>query len=301
MENPNFKSSTLILGSSFFKEYVLLGELLKVNDKINLNEFDNYISTSTCSIIILLLSIGKTVPEIIYFFYESDFLINMNQLLKERCSDELSEELSEELNGELRNQLISRSNDELNSGSNSNINSKYDCLGIKAKLIDYIESEISIVPTLEQLYLMTGKNITFLCEKNGDLVEISHINYPNLLCTEAVIFSLTIPSIYEQPQFLTIYKGFCDCTHRVPLALKYATNSDLVVSAYLYFSNEKSNNITEDLLKKLINSKIERINKKYGKNSYKFCSTIPDFNIEGEDVDIIKNDILVGYSTFREV
>lgn len=268
MNNQTNYCNTLVLGSSFFKEYILLGGLLHIKDKINLNEFDNYVSSSTSSIIILLLSIGTSVTDIIYFFYTSDFLVNMSNLIKD--------------------------------GYECN----YDSLNIKAKLIDFVEKEISIVPTMEQLYLMTGKNLSFMCEKDGEIIEISHKNYPNLLCTEAIILSLTVPFVYEQPQFLTMYKGFCDCSHRLPLPIKNIENSEFTVSIHLEFSQEKSENICEDLLKNLINSKIERVISKFGQKNYKYCSTIyrnsHPYSREDNTTDLIKEDISNGYLTFRE-
>lgn len=252
-------SNTLILGSPFFKEYILLGELLKVNKIYNLNDFEYYFSTSSSSIIIFLLSINKSIFEIIHFFYISDFFINLDHILNNQKLD------------------------------------VYNIINIKSKLTKYIENEFYIVPTMEQLFLMTGKTISFTCEdEDGEIIEISHYNYPNLSCIDAMILSLICKGIYEKPNFLQL-DDLKDCSFNLPLKIKCSPKSELVVCVYLKFSSEPIGQFFYDSMQIKINHEIDKIVNGY-KNIKLFHSKIYTNSFKNlEFIEIMKQDIKNGY------
>ena len=212
---------TLVLGSSFYNEFVLLGSLLALDEKINLKNITNYVSVSTSSIISLLLNLDFTINEIILFFYENKLLINLYDLMTNKYEK------------------------------------NFQSLKIKTKLSSLIETKIRVIPTMYELYLLTGKKIYFLVHNNENIDFISYETMPNLTCIDAILYSINSNKIYEIPPSI-LTEDLYDATLLNPFPIDFIEESDKAIGLYIKPNLELKDN-KDITIQKLINYKLDSL------------------------------------------
>lgn len=165
---------TLVLGGASVKALYVIGALEYLNSKDKLKNIENYIGTSSGSIICLLLVLNITPLEIII----------------ESCVNELFTSID-------------------NLGFFNFLKKKgyisFD--QIKEKLEFLIIKKMGYVPTLKELYNITKKNLIFITYNLTDecQVEVSHKNFPDLKVSDAAQMSSNIPLLFQEFK----YRGKC--------------------------------------------------------------------------------------------
>lgn len=231
-------SKSLVLSSAFLQDYAYLGGLLSIEEDLNLNDFDEYVCVSTSSIYALLLSLGFTGWDISQFVYKNDFFTNIATLENRIDQDD-----------EIR------------------------ALKIKAALDELIKEKMGIIPTLCQLYYLTGKKIQFLVQKNDGIRLINEETYPNLICTEAIMICIHIPTIFQLPRMVTIYDDLYDCSLKCPCPIQYTTCEE-IVCYYLKFSIHSFD--IYSVTKSVLNDKVQKEKKNYENTFYIYTLTEAD-------------------------
>ena len=161
--------TVLVLGPGGMKGILELGALLKLEKSGILANVNTYVGCSVGSIISLLLVCGYKVEEI----------------LKEAIVISIFDLMSIDI---------------------SNMVNSMGILGtdkIKDKLSSMVKAKCGYVPTLEKLWLQTGKilTVTTYNVSCSNVEVINRDNNPDLSCIHAVMLSCNIPIICQQLQF----------------------------------------------------------------------------------------------------
>lgn len=173
MESP---PDTLVLGPGGIKGILILGALKELEFSSLLSEIKRYIGVSVGSIICLLLICKYSVNEILYetinipnFFYDFIHLLNLKDLGK------IIKE-SVENRGLINNKILFE------------------------KLESMVTKKYGFVPTLKQLFSITKEELICVAlDISKDKTEyISHENFPDLNCIQAVMASINIPFVFQK-------------------------------------------------------------------------------------------------------
>jgi hypothetical protein len=264
----------LSLSSSLFREYEMIGALIKMEEDNLIDNVDIYAGVSTSSIIALLLAIGCTTKDIANFIITEKIYIDPTYLFSINSIEE-----------------------------NENL------IEIKIKLMNFVEEKCGFVPSICQLYLLNQKYfVTAAIDKNtNNIVYISPSTTPNTSCVDAVIFSMKIPYIYQQEEFLDIYKHLHDSTINIPMIIdffKKKNNPYEIISLSPFYethypvSNMKIN--LENILLNYLNHNLQTIIKK----SNHYC-THYQYNVSYfksyESIDkFIPRSIINGYMSVKK-
>lgn len=160
-----WKPEIIVLSGGGVKGFLELGVLEYLEENNLLDSVTEYVGVSVGAIISLLLVVGYTPKEIMIKAVDINLFVNpitFFHCLKEHMG------------------LFS---------SNS----------IRKELEDSIIEKLGISPTLEQLYLMTGKELVIV-SYNLDLERsehFSHLTEPKILAIDAAMMSMNIPLFFE--------------------------------------------------------------------------------------------------------
>lgn len=246
---------TLVLGSSFYNEFILLGSILALDEKIDLNGIKSYVSVSTSSIISLLLSLDFKLYDIITFFHKNKIFISLSDIIENK------------------------------------IENKFQTLKIKAKLSELIMSKINIIPTMHELYVMTGKKLYFLVQKDNELDFISFESTPSMKCIDAILHSICSVGLYTIPNST---QELFDATLQNPFPIEFLEEKDKSVGIYLHPQLQLTSN-KDIIIQTLINSKLNDI---VSKNVY--CQIYQSKIFTRKDKDFIQ-DLIDGYLNFKSI
>lgn len=88
----------------------------------------------------------------------------------------------------------------------------YDKSRLEQPLIDLARNKLGYVPTLEQLYQYSGRELHAVtyCGETRRKVILNRHEFPNMLCTDAVVCSALVPLLLSKKQYqgLTYYDGY---------------------------------------------------------------------------------------------
>jgi predicted acylesterase/phospholipase RssA len=164
-DSLSWDPTVLILGPGGIRGFLELGALLLFEKERYLERINKYVGVSVGAIISLLLVAGCSVTEII-----SD-AVDVNIFQDISCINPTE---SKQKMGIISNRHI------------------------QERLIKRMESKFGIIPTMEQLYLITGKILTCV-SLNIDTEKVEYINkdtYPTICCVDAVLMSMNIPFLF---------------------------------------------------------------------------------------------------------
>ncbi|PCJ29241.1 MAG: hypothetical protein COA94_02160 [Rickettsiales bacterium] len=160
-----WEPTVLVLGSGGMKGFMEIGALVYMSKIGKLNKIDTYVGCSIGAVICLLRICDYDYTEIMKIAYNVDVskFININ------------------LNTIVENMGLINSND------------------VVSKLETLVESQYGMVPTLEQLYITTGKILTIVTYNmtKSRTEFISRDNMPDISCVDAVMLSCNIPFIFQ--------------------------------------------------------------------------------------------------------
>lgn len=175
-DNDIWLPETIVLGPGGIKGYMQLGALKYMYDNHLLDNVKAWVGCSIGSIISLLMQVGFTPNEII--FWSTDV-----EILNDSSSIKIAEIIK-------------------NVGVISNAD-------IKRTLIEMIESKLGMVPSLEQLYCITGYEFTIVTVRIispiTKTVYITRKTNPYLSCVDAVLLSSNIPYVFHRMSFNGYY------------------------------------------------------------------------------------------------
>lgn len=165
MREKNYK--TLVLSGNSTNAVVSLGALQYIYEKLYLKNIQTYVAVSSGTIISVLLSIGYSPIEIISYI----------------CFEQAYKNLP---SFSLLNTLLSGQ-------------SSISFLPIRERIEQMIKTQISHVPTLEELFVKTQKTLVFTVYNLTDHRReyISHTTHPNLQVIDAIHMSCNFPIIFE--------------------------------------------------------------------------------------------------------
>ena len=160
-----WRPKVLLLGPGGVKGFLLLGSLLFLEKVKFLKDVKKVVGISVGSMAGLLYITGYTITEILEFAI-------MTQIIDISTIDVI--------NIMKKNGLVSHES-------------------FRKRLRDKITEKYGFVPTLKQLYLMTGYEFEVVVTNlDKDTTEyFSHITEPDLCCVEAVLMSISIPLIFQ--------------------------------------------------------------------------------------------------------
>lgn len=156
----------LVLGSGGYKGFSIMGFLVPLDDEKILSKIDTYCGVSVGSLISLLLAIGYSPREIIIHIIDLDLFKN--------CDISIVNII--EYSGLMSNNVL------------------------REKISRLVVQKLGTIPSLYDLYLMTGKsyisttfNVTdSKCEMMGPFT------HPTVSCVDATLYSMNIPFIFYQ-------------------------------------------------------------------------------------------------------
>lgn len=165
MKEKNYK--TLVLSGNSTNAVVSLGALQYIYEKLYLKNIQTYVAVSSGTIISVLLSIGYSPIEIISYI----------------CFEQAYKNLP---SFNLLNTLLSGQ-------------SSISFLPIRERIEQMIKTQISHIPTLEELFVKTQKTLVFTVYNLTDHRReyISHTTHPNLQVIDAIHMSCNFPIIFE--------------------------------------------------------------------------------------------------------
>jgi predicted acylesterase/phospholipase RssA len=165
--------TTVILGGGGVRGFLELGVLAYMEDKGLLQGIKTYVGVSVGSIISLLLLSGYSVKEIVIKSTEINLLCGLDSLTELLQTREKMGLLSSE--------------------------------PVRRVLRESLIKKFGIVPTLRQLYLMTGLKFVSVAYNLDDRrsVHFSYENEPDMSCIAAVLLSMNIPLVFHMAK----YKG----------------------------------------------------------------------------------------------
>ena len=201
-----WKPTIILAGPSGAKMFYFTGVMKRLYEEPNfLSDVKHFAGVSAGSAMTLLLVIGYTIDEII------DLCMDLT-IIDDLATINLDE--AREKFGLIKNQTMEK------------------------KLSDAIVRKIGFIPTMQQLYCITGLNwtaVTFNVEK----VEAQFLNretQPNLSVLEAVMMSSAVPILIQPRQYQGEY--FFDGAVTAPLPTLHFDHSGNKVLA-LYISSEE--------------------------------------------------------------
>jgi predicted acylesterase/phospholipase RssA len=194
------KYEDLILSGGSVRGYYQLGVLYKHEEEIS--SVTRYVGTSVGAIISLLLVCGYTVNEIM------------------RAALDVKWNLPSSMEGVIQ--------------TLSEFMSHYGLLSANPyieKLESMLTSKYGYIPTLKQLYELTGKELLIVtsCVTRHEMVVLSRVTHPDLPCTLAVDMSSRIPLIFSPIEYqneLYIDGGVCD---HFPIRMRNKHNKTLAI------------------------------------------------------------------------
>ena len=214
--NMEEKPTHIVLGPGGVKGFYMLGTLHKLYDVGYLSEVKRYSGSSVGAIISLLMVCGYSPVEILTVGADARIFQGFFQV---DVADRISEMRS-------------------NFGITSNI-------AIRNKLSDAVISKLGMVPTLKQLYMMTG--IDFVTTSynitKSKPVRFNHLSHPNMSAITAVLFSANIPLlfyklVYEEDTYID--GGFCD-----PMPIGEDDDRTLGIYVQVSASGQVNNSLSE--------------------------------------------------------
>lgn len=161
----------LVVGPGGMKVFLELGALLELEREGFLVHIKKFIGCSIGSLVSLLLVSGYNVLQVI-----NDFL-----------------------NEDIFNYII----DKLDLDKIYNSTGLIDPSKIKEKISSKLLSKFTFIPSLQQLYLATGRGLYCVAYNiTRDTVDIfSHETTPECSCVDAVLFSMNIPGLFYQMRY----------------------------------------------------------------------------------------------------
>lgn len=160
--------TTLVIGPGGNKGFAYLGQLVYLESKGHLKDIKNYAGVSVGSVITLLMCCGYSLWEIVDEAGRVD-LVNFGSM-----------------NG---------------IGDMIKTFSLFNRQHLEVLLEKVIKKKLNMVPTLQQLYEMTGKEYmavsTCVEDVNTYPVYINRHRFPNMRCDQAAIMSSCIPVIFQ--------------------------------------------------------------------------------------------------------
>lgn len=211
------KPKKIIIGSCGKNGLQLLGWLCYLEDKGILDDIETYCGVSISSIICLLLICGYKIREIINVLIE---LKIFNDIIYNESNEIISNE------------------------------------PIRRKVNELVINKIGNIPSLYNLYIMTGKYLitsTFnVTDNKGEL--INPTDYSNISCVDACLFSLNDPFMHQ-----IIYNGktYIDGSVSNPFpinSLDDGTNN--ILGIYIMYSFDFNKDIIQKSMKKDCNKKL---------------------------------------------
>ena len=170
--SPSWKPQILVLGPGGSKGYLELGSILYLEKSNYLTSITKYVGCSAGAIISLLLICGYSSIEIMACLVETSFLGFFDNFSLKNVIDNVG--------------LISNK-------------------PIKDILSKMIRRKYGIVPTMEKLYLCTGKELYIVSVRlerpEPKTYYISKDTDPHLSCVDAVLLSSNIPFIFHQIRY----------------------------------------------------------------------------------------------------
>lgn len=264
----------LSLSSSLFREYDMIGALIRMEEDKLIDNIDIYAGVSTSSVIALLLAIGCSVKDIANFIITEKIYVDPTCLF-----------------------------------SVNNIEENENLIEIKIKLMTFVEEKCGFIPSIFQLYLLNQKFfVTTAVDKNtNSIVYISPATTPNTSCIDAVIFSMKIPFIYQQEECLDIYKHLHDSSIYIPMIIdyfKFDDNSYNIIGLSPNYETKKPvSNIKinlENILLTYLNHTLQTIIKKSNKYCTHYQYNVPYFNTYESIDKFIPRSIINGYETIKK-
>lgn len=171
--------TNLVLGPGGVKGFLIIGALKVLHKEGLLANIKRYIGVSVGSIISLLLVCGYNVDEILYE------ALNMPNLLSDFDAVSSFKGITKITKESIQNGgLVS--------------NSK-----IQDKLEELVTRKYGMVPTMKQLYDITGDEyVSVTLNISKDKTEyLSYTNSPNLQCTSAALMSINIPVVFQKLKY----------------------------------------------------------------------------------------------------
>ncbi|AYV86281.1 MAG: patatin-like phospholipase [Solumvirus sp.] len=164
---PGFKPKVLILGAGGIKGFFELGALFYLEQIKHIKNVNTFIGISIGAVISLLMVCGCEIKEIITHAVDTEIFQDFKNI-----------------------DMITILN---NTGITSNEK-------IKKKISQIVHSKFGFVPTLSQLYQMTGKTLISVTN-NLTLRKAEYFSYltePNMSCVDSVMYSINIPGVFHK-------------------------------------------------------------------------------------------------------
>ena len=233
---------TLVIGSSFYNEFNLLGSLLALDEIYNLKNIKTYVSNSTSCIVSLLMSLEIPIYEIASFFNKNSIFYKNEDIIS------------------------------------NNIENRFQLLKIKTMLEEFIINKIKLIPKMYQLYTITGKKLYFMIQDQDENLDFfSYDSTPDMNCVDALLYSINSKNIYEIPNSI-LPGNFYDSSILNPFPLDFIEDIESAIGLFTKFEIE-SNDQKENLIVKLLNSRTKDISNRNTKHKiYNLNVKIYGFN-----------------------
>ena len=238
----------LVLGPGDYQCLLQLGVCLYLDHREYLNNIHYYIGVDSGAILSLLLNIGLKPVEIVI------------ELLK-------FEPLQQDFNP-------------------SNLIFKHGMLGqedIIYFLNDIVKHKLGYVPTLEQLYNITRKEVCFVAsQKNGEAKYVTYKNEPKLSCVNAAVMAYSKPLIFARIKFRNdeYIGGILDD----PYPVNYYNDGNRRILGIFASPKYHSNNKLLEYLNDIVLRPILHIFKLVAENSGENCDHI---YISSDKIDLL--------------
>lgn len=170
--NGNKDHDVLVIGPGGFKGFIMLGSLLYLEECLLLETIKTFVGVSVGSVLCLLLVSGYSPKDIIEESFGLDFMEDFLSINLTFIKD--------------------------NHGLISNTK-------IKERLSDLVEQKFGCVPSMNELYQMTGLELSCITLNLSQhkTIEINRHTEPDMSCIEAVMMSMNIPLVFYKIK----YKG----------------------------------------------------------------------------------------------
>lgn len=210
--------TTLVIGPGGNKGYTYLGQLLYLSNKGYLNRIDKYIGVSVGSVISLLMCCGYTTLEIVTEAQK----VNIIDI---ECINSPGDIL--------RNFSI------------------FSQEKLEKQLVEVVEKKLKSVPTLQELYTLTGKEYisvaTCVSDKMPYPEYISYKNFPNMSCVKAAMFSSCIPIVFSPCEYND--KSYVDggISNPYPIDLCFKEDRNVIALSLLSYPSSSNQYILQCL------------------------------------------------------
>lgn len=165
-EDNKWYPRVLVLGSGGYKGFSIMGFLVPLEDDKILSKIDTYCGVSVGALISLLLSIGYSSREIIIHIIDLDLFKNFDISLTNII----------EYSGLMSNDIL------------------------RDKISRLVVQKLGKIPSLHDLYLMTGKSYiaTTFNVTDGKCEMMGPFTHSKISCVDATLYSMNIPFIFYQ-------------------------------------------------------------------------------------------------------